>query len=704
MNVEHSQHYRLVRPAGALFQADLFLGESVGVDDFTKHVTVWKIRPELVVHEDAVEYLLADLKMAATLSTSTVTQVLDVWRSGDELSVAVEHVDGKSLLKLMLDVEDTLPFETTLKVIIGAARALEIAHETQPSRDAVVHGDLRPENLLVSDDGAVKLTGFGFGRFLSALPPRGLFCSWDGWCYQPAERLDVAELDPRSDIFSLGLVLYQAITGKRPYGTDDQAELVELLERRKAPLGSKLRTGRGVAEVLRKACAPSIDDRYQTAEAFAADLDALLTSGQVPTASPVLVREQLGTSVETMDLIDLDEESALSAARTSTFRRPPRADTIKQSEFSLNESDADAEASLSLCQKKLERARSGETLTKRTELRLVMELARAALRAARFDVAEPTLHEALALAEESDDAKLDAEILLLQIYAKQGKLKVAMERAKDTIPRAEGTGDPLLLSRAYGAIGEAYQQFGHFGPDLRYIEAAVSFAVESNDAVELGKVLRLAVTHAAGVGEAEQTRLLLDQIRPIAEESDDPLLQGQLLNSETMLNLCTGDFDAALSKALKGVLLARKHGFLQLEVELLHNAGEATFRQGRARKALDYFKDSLDRSRAGHYDRLTEVNIMYIGFIEATELALQQGLDRLRSAIDAGREHGRIVNLQRGHELLGRALLSMGDRAGALDHLREALRFAKNSGVKQRIEESNRWLNRASDDDKSSKG
>lgn len=1113
MRDDAQRECRVLRPAGALYQADLHLAQWCGAEGFTKQITLWKVRPELCADSGPRDLLREDLRAAARLSTALVTQVLDLWREEEALVVAVEHLAGVSLARaagVAGEREEKLPVELVLAVLLETARALESAHQPRSDRGAVVHGDLRPQNILLGREGAVKLTGFGFARFLSAQRPRGWWCVWDGWCYQAPERFDDDPPRGASDVFSLGLILAELVAGWRPWGTDDATLLLERLEAGASPLPVEaLDLPPDLAAIVSRACAVDPAERFsgvdELAEALHAALyerghganlaalvrgalgplvagalvddveDTVTTSfaaevstavkqrrpaislsplpaavsvassfvgrtealrrvsralaatsrsvgsalviigeagmgrtrlieevttrlssspqprrwilirarpsdrtirfagvlrlfgvlegleseaslaevgenagalaaygigeqavaavravaGREPSSDPAqtaallgsalitafgtLVREQptivvwddlhwadaaslalvdelfdhlselpamalmtapaefqapwrasnprvvelgplerseceelvvrrfegarwlersllsaleahcrgnpllivdvierleeigrlvvdddglvsltgegaaaglpsheeiLGSRLESMGqkvylvavavalagpsvsrevlaaATEVDETSVGEALERLVLRHrllrrdgpsysfvhelhrrallsavpdqtvevlrgavaraileyaPHDAGLDEVAATLLTEDGAEVMAAQLLADRAGEReaagsldsaltrylraaelARSSEAIDEAFELRQVLGVGRTALRAMRLDVAEGALRQAVELARRggAEHDLIEASILLLRLLARQGRLKEVKELAKDAIPLAETTSDPRLLARAYGALGEAYQQWGRYGPDLRYVEAAVSFATESGDEVELAQVLRLAVTHAAGVGEDHQSRLLLEQVRPIVDQSGDPSLQVQLLKAETLFSIFSRDYEGALQWVSQALPITRAHGLHQLETEMLHNSGDATLRLGRPRQALSSFAESLRRSRAGGYERLTEMNEMYVGFIEAAHLGQQEGFERIRRALSTAEGQGRIWNLQQGHELLGRALLARGDRAGAQPHLTEAVRYARQSGVRFFIEEA----------------
>ena len=339
----------------------------------------------------------------------------------------------------------------------------------------------------------------------------------------------------------------------------------------------------------------------------------------------------------------------------------------------------------------------GETPDPHVELDLCMHTGRASVHALTLDIGEQALQRAVELSDGTNGALSGAEarILLCRLLARRGRLKAARAWAVEAVPVAERSDNRMILAQAYGAIAETLQQNGEYGPDRAYVEAAMNIAREEGEHLRLGEYLQLAVMHAGGVGLYDQTAEYLEQARAIAEASKDAVLSCQLLKAEALLLFFIGDVDAALQTNLRGVRRARRHGLREVEIVMLHNTGDDHLALGNMQEALYYFTESLRRSRESRFDRLTEANEMFIGFIEAAYLGSKQGFDRLQSAIESGQRLGRIWNLTQGHQLMGRALLSQGDTRGAVEHLEQAVQRAEQSGVKFFTDEAKSWLARA---------
>lgn len=331
------------------------------------------------------------------------------------------------------------------------------------------------------------------------------------------------------------------------------------------------------------------------------------------------------------------------------------------------------------------------------ELHLSMATGRTSVHSLSLELGKWALHRAVELADLERDphAGAEARVLLCRLLTRMGQLDTALERAREAVPLARRSDDRLMVAQVCAAIAESYQQQGDFNHDMEYLESSLQIATEMGDVRRVGEYLQLAVVHAVGVGEYDRTRELLEQARTIARENSDPLLACQLQKVEALLKRFSGDNEGALRTNLEGVAMAHAHGLEEQETIMLHNCGDNHLFMGREREALYFYSESLRRSKAARYDRLTEANEMFVGFLEVTYLGVETGLDRLQAAISSAERRRRLWNLNQGHRLLGQALMAMDNVESAVYHLREALRLAQETGVMFFIEQAASWLERA---------
>jgi len=244
---------------------------------------VYKARDPLIDRIVAIKTIFLDLsatesaefeqrfyreaKSAGRLNHANIVTIHDVGKSNAVAYIAMEFLDGQSLREI-LDSGVVLPSEQIVDIVAQVADGLAFAHEK-----GVVHRDIKPSNIMVSDSGSVKITDFGI-----ALLPTGsrtmagnVFGSPK---YMSPEQVMGQAVNGRADIFSLGTVLYEMLTGFPPFFGGDLNAVIDQVIHQTPPAPS--RRNKGVAPVfdhiVAKAMAKKPDDRYSTAQAMATDL------------------------------------------------------------------------------------------------------------------------------------------------------------------------------------------------------------------------------------------------------------------------------------------------------------------------------------------------------------------------------------------------------------------------------------------------
>jgi eukaryotic-like serine/threonine-protein kinase len=212
---------------------------------------------------------MREAKLAGRLQHPNIVTVYDVGRDGDVIFIAMEYVDGRPLTRYIGAPEMTL--RAKVSIVRQVAEALEHAHE----RD-VVHRDIKPGNILIGRDGRVKVTDFGIGRFTSAstsdMTRAGQMIGSPA--YMSPEQVRGDRLDGRSDLFSLGVVLYELLTTQRPFPGESITTLVyQILHTEpRDPLELKSDLPVATREVMARLLAKQPEKRPQTAREFAQEL------------------------------------------------------------------------------------------------------------------------------------------------------------------------------------------------------------------------------------------------------------------------------------------------------------------------------------------------------------------------------------------------------------------------------------------------
>lgn len=193
--------------------AEVFAGHAHGSHGFQKPVAIKRLLPELANDHVFVERLIGEAKLLISLQHGNIVSVLDLARDGDDVFLVMEFVDGPSLRGLLKGRGARgIPFGVASYIIQSAAAGLEFAH-ARPG-GAIIHADVSPSNILLSTSGEVRVADFGIARREGG----GNGIVEGKWAYMAPEQARGEPLAPRSDVFALGVVLYELITGQHPLG------------------------------------------------------------------------------------------------------------------------------------------------------------------------------------------------------------------------------------------------------------------------------------------------------------------------------------------------------------------------------------------------------------------------------------------------------------------------------------------------------
>lgn len=255
--------------------AELYLAQQHGAAGFTKVVALKRILPHLAEDPKFTRMFLAEAHLASGLVHPNLAHVLDFGEHEGEHFLTMEYVHGRNLLHL-LSADDGAPIGigAALTIVAAVARGLHDLHEQSSPEGrplGLVHRDVSPSNVLVSYDGTVKLTDFGIAKAmgLTSATMTGAFKGKLG--HASPEQVRGEEIDRRSDVFCLGILLYEVTTGVRAFSAPNEfAVLAKVARGQYAPL-SEIDPDYPVAlaRICERAMQPSASDRYPTAAAVA---------------------------------------------------------------------------------------------------------------------------------------------------------------------------------------------------------------------------------------------------------------------------------------------------------------------------------------------------------------------------------------------------------------------------------------------------
>ncbi|MFP2926237.1 serine/threonine protein kinase [Pyxidicoccus sp. 3LG] len=217
--------------------AELFLGFTSGPGGFRKYVVIKRILPDVRDNEQFERMFLDEARITAAFNHPNIAQVFDLGQEDDGLYLAMEFIAGQNLNQITgacLRRKEQLPLSFTLSVARDVCLALHYAHTfTAPSGEPspVIHRDVAQKNIMVNYDGVVKLLDFGIAKAKGSLERTNAGTVKGTTGYMSPEQVRGDKLDGRSDLFSVGVMMHELITGARLFaGKDERDEMMKILE------------------------------------------------------------------------------------------------------------------------------------------------------------------------------------------------------------------------------------------------------------------------------------------------------------------------------------------------------------------------------------------------------------------------------------------------------------------------------------------
>jgi eukaryotic-like serine/threonine-protein kinase len=329
-----AQGYRVLGAVARGGMAEILLAERAGAAGIKKTLVLKRLLPEYARDRDFVKMFRNEARIAIELQNANIVSVFEFGEADGQLFLAMEYVHGWELARILgacARMEIKIPVEIALHMGIEITKALAYAHDKTDAEGkslAIVHRDVNPANVLVSTDGEVKLADFGIARAAAhAKSTAGVWLKGK-IPYMSPEQASAQPLDAQSDLFSLGIVLWEMLAVRRLFRApnDDRAALLVMVRDAKAPLLRTVRADvpKDVEVIVARALEADKSRRYASAKDLQADLNVAL-HGLRPSVSSGDVRAFLAS----LDLPPpLSATTALQGERTalvSTF--PQAADT-----------------------------------------------------------------------------------------------------------------------------------------------------------------------------------------------------------------------------------------------------------------------------------------------------------------------------------------------------------------------------------------
>lgn len=272
MNLEGrliANRYEIIEKVGNGGMATVYKAKDRTLNRF---VAVKILRDEFTTDEEFIKRFNSEAQAVASLTNPNIVSVYDVGNEGNLYYIVMELVQGKTL-KEVIQEEGKLSWKWSLKVAIQIAQALETAHKNN-----IVHRDIKPHNIIITEDGVAKVTDFGIAKAVSNSTITAFGTTLGSVHYFSPEHARGGFTDAKSDLYSLGVVMYEMVTGKVPFDADTPVSvaLMHMQEKPVEPIMLNPSIPVSVNKIIMKAMQKDTNLRYQSASEMLRDLNLAL--------------------------------------------------------------------------------------------------------------------------------------------------------------------------------------------------------------------------------------------------------------------------------------------------------------------------------------------------------------------------------------------------------------------------------------------
>jgi serine/threonine protein kinase len=269
--------------------AEVFKAKSYGVEGFEKIIAIKRILPTMGEDRDFIKMFIDEAKIAGQLAHANICQIFELGRIDGSHFIAMEYIWGKDLLQIanrLRKVKQAMPIQMASFVIAKVLEGLDYAHRKRDPLGRpleIVHRDCSPQNVLVSYEGEVKVIDFGIAKATSRNSRTMAGVLKGKFGYMSPEQVRGLPLDRRSDIFAIGTMLYECLTGERLFQGETDFSTLEKVRNVDiaAPRAVNPAIPEAIEKVILKALSKDVEDRYQWCSEMLADLQAYLMSQDV---------------------------------------------------------------------------------------------------------------------------------------------------------------------------------------------------------------------------------------------------------------------------------------------------------------------------------------------------------------------------------------------------------------------------------------
>jgi eukaryotic-like serine/threonine-protein kinase len=340
---QNQQRYRVLEKIAAGGMAEVYRAESAGVEGFKKTVAIKRVLPHLAGKKQFIGMFLDEARLSAHLSHSNCVQVFDIGVGDDTFFIVMEYVDGadlKGVIEFCKKRGHTVPVEESVLTCVKICEGLSYAHELRDGSGVplhIVHRDMSPPNVLITRYGEVKIVDFGLAKANSQLEKSEPGIIKGKFSYLSPEAARGEPVDHRTDIFAVGIILWEMLAGRRLFMGDTDLETVRQVQAARVPSVRQFNpdVSPELERVLMRGLTSDPRDRYQTAREFGQELTAVLYS--------------LGRAVSSFDIAKLVSAVVVERDKKRAAERPDKGSIIgsliQDALFEFSSLEQDGEAS-----------------------------------------------------------------------------------------------------------------------------------------------------------------------------------------------------------------------------------------------------------------------------------------------------------------------------------------------------------------------
>jgi TonB family protein len=326
--------YVLIEKIATGGMAEVWKARMRGVEGFQKIVAIKKILPHLSDNQDFIEMFVDEAKLAAQLNHNNIIHIYDLGKIQSSYYIAMEYIDGfdlKTILRQGQERDNPMNVELALFIASKIASALDYAHRKKDFEEkemGLVHRDVSPQNVLISQEGDIKLCDFGIAKAASKASHTQAGALKGKLQYMAPEQAWGRNIDRRSDVFALATVLFEMLTGRKLFTGDNELSILEQVREAhvQPPSLYNDEVTPEIDKIVLKALQKDPANRYQTAGEMARDLDQILYSFRpTPTSADLAIymhRLSSDEPVPSPELPPFDEEPTVEKPMSPVFASP----------------------------------------------------------------------------------------------------------------------------------------------------------------------------------------------------------------------------------------------------------------------------------------------------------------------------------------------------------------------------------------------